>query len=109
MDKFPFLDGGLKPKPIDIDKINTESSSLLVHGMAMVKEDGRSYPYSALLDCSCDLTAIDWGYVKQHNLPIRKLEEPLMPYLADGRPALSGIITEYVELMICIRNHLESI
>jgi len=72
-------------------------------------QDQRSYSFVALIDSGCTITAIDRGFVKQHKIPTKLLDEPLQSYLGDGTAARMGLITEYVELQMRIGQHHEII
>jgi hypothetical protein len=83
--------------------------SLLVHGFATTEDDKRSYPFMALLDSGCTLSAIDKGYVQKHKLRTFKYDNPIRLFLSDGSEPKSGQITDFVEMQIQIGNHQEFI
>ena len=85
------------------------TASLLVYGTVVTPQDQRSYSFVALIDSGCTITAIDRGFVKQHKIPTKLLDEPLQSYLGDGTAARMGLITEYVELQMRIGQHHEII
>jgi hypothetical protein len=83
--------------------------SLLVHGFATTEDDKRSYPFTALLDSGCTLSAINKGYVQKHKLQTYKYDNPICLFLSDGLEPKSGQITDFVEMQIWIGNHQEFI
>ena len=91
------------------EPIRDNLASLLVHGFVTVKEDQRTYPFTALVDSGCTIAAIDRGYVKQHKIPVTPLKEPLISYLGDGSTPKSGLLTECINIQMRIGNHQESI
>ena len=93
----------------EIDNEKEGLASLLVHGIVKTVTDQRSYPFTALIDSGCTITAIDQGYVKKHNLPIGQLDEPLRAYLSDGTESKAGLITDYVDLQMVIGQHSEKV
>jgi Retroviral aspartyl protease len=83
--------------------------SLLVHSFATTEDDKRSYPFMALLDSKCTLSAIDKGYVQKHKLRTYKYDNPIRLFLSDGLEPKSGQITDFIEMQIRIGNHQEFI
>jgi hypothetical protein len=74
--------------------------SLLVHGFATTEDDKWSYPFTALLDSGCTLSAIDKGYVQKHKLRMFKYDNPIHSFLSNGSEPKSGQITNFVEIQI---------
>jgi Retroviral aspartyl protease len=91
------------------EKDDILAMSLLVHGFATTEDDKRTYPFTALLDSGCTLSAIDKGYVQKHKLRTFKYDNPIRSYLSDGSEPKSGQITDFVEMQIRIGNHQEFI
>jgi Reverse transcriptase (RNA-dependent DNA polymerase)/Retroviral aspartyl protease len=83
--------------------------SLLVHGLAVTLDDKRSYPFLALIDSGCTLSAIDKGFVEQHKLKTKPYKVPFCSFMSDGSEPKSGLVTDYVEIQIKIGTHQEVI
>jgi Retroviral aspartyl protease len=82
---------------------------LLVHSFATIEDDKQLYPFMALLDSGCTLSAIDKGCVQKHKLRTHKYDNPICSFLSDGLEPKSGQITDFVEMQIRIGNHQEFI
>ncbi|KAI0683449.1 hypothetical protein BC835DRAFT_1234168, partial [Cytidiella melzeri] len=63
----------------------------------------------ALLDSGCTGSCIDDNFVRENNLPTKKLVRPIPVYNADGTFNDSGPIREYVECRLTVRDHHERI
>ena len=88
---------------------DSQVASLLIHSIVTIPQDQQNYPFTALIDSGCTITTIDQGFVKQHNIPTKTLDEPLCSFLGDGSEPHAGLITKYVEIQMWIGQHSEII
>ena len=63
----------------------------------------------ALIDCGATDSFIDQGLVKEKQIPVKQLYKPIPVYQSDGEQTSAGEVTGYVEVMMRIREHKESI
>ncbi len=63
----------------------------------------------ALIDSGCTGSAINWAYVKKHNLDTRKALIPIPVYNTDRTRNQGGDITKFVKLSMTIGEHRERI
>ncbi len=64
---------------------------------------------TALVDSGCTSSAINWAFVKKHNIPTHATAAPIPVYNADGTRNQGRIITQYAEIRLVIGNHEERI
>ena len=69
----------------------------------------KSLDTSTLLNCGCTGSTIHTRFVKQHNLPTRKLPRPIPVYNADGTLNRNGVIRETTTLRMIVQDHVEEI
>jgi hypothetical protein len=87
------------------ERDNVLAMSLLVHSFATMEDDKQLYPFTALLDSRCTLSAIDKGCVQKHKLQTHKYNNPICSFLSNGLEPKLGQITDFVEMQIWISNH----
>jgi len=67
------------------------------------------YPADALVDSGCEGSCIDIKYIRERNIPTRRLPRPIPVFNADGQPNQDGPIEEMVSLTLTINDHTERI
>jgi len=72
-------------------------------------DNSQSLETTALLDSGCTGLTIHHRFVKEHNLPTRRLPRPIPVYNADGTLNANGAITEMCKLNMTIQDHVEEI
>jgi hypothetical protein len=72
-------------------------------------DTGKTRRVKALLDNGCTTTCIDWAYAKAENFELKELDQKIITRNADGSENTGGRITHYVELIMGVRMHRESI
>ena len=72
----------------------------------IVTLDSRSeHKARALLDSGCKGSCIDVKYIREHNLPTKKLARPIPMLNTDGQPNSKGRISESISLELRIGPH----
>ena len=69
----------------------------------------KSFYKKALIDSGCLSSYISKRFVQENQINTHKLPFPITCYNADGSTNQSGSITEYVEMIMLIRDHIEQI
>ena len=87
----------------------TGGNKLTMRIILSTLDNSKSLDTSALLDCGCTGSTIHTHFVKQHNLPTRKLPRPIPVYNADGTLNRNGVIKETTTLQMIIQDHVEEI
>jgi len=64
---------------------------------------------TALLDSGCTGSTIHTRFVKNNNLPTKRLPRPIPVYNADGTLNANGAITETCKLRMTVQDHVEEI
>ncbi len=64
---------------------------------------------TALVDSGCTSSAINWAFVKKHNIPTHATAVPIPVYNADRTRNQGGSITQYAEIRLIVRDHTEQI
>ncbi len=64
---------------------------------------------TALVDSGCTSSAINWAFVKKHNIPTHTTAAPIPVYNADGTRNQGGSITRYAKIRLTVRDHTERI
>ena len=74
---------------------------------ATTLDTGRTYGVKALLDSGSTGSCIDQKFVKENRINTNKYPTPIPVYNADGTRNQAGPITEYVDMRIQIKDHIE--
>jgi len=69
----------------------------------------KSFYKKALIDSGCLSSCISKRFVQENQINTHKLPFSITCYNADGSTNQSGSITEYVEMIISIGDHIEQI
>ncbi len=62
---------------------------------------------TVLVDSGCTSSAINWAFVKKHNIPTHATAAPIPVYNADGTRNQGGSITCYAEIRLTVGDHTE--
>ena len=60
-----------------------------------------------LVDCGADGLFIDPDYVRDNQIPTKKLSVPIPVYNVDGSPNLAGMVKEVADLVVRYKDHSE--
>ena len=88
---------GTKGNQLDLDLVIT------------TLDTNKSYSVKALLDTGCTGSAIDAEFVREKGIPTQLLHTPIPVYNADGSHNSGGPISEYVELRVRVKDHVEKL
>ena len=77
-----------------------EISNKTMHLPIQISRDGKIVETKALIDSGAGGTFMDQNFARKHQLPLEKLEEPLVVFNMDGTQNKRGTITHYMELNI---------
>jgi hypothetical protein len=85
----------------------TNGNQLNVDLTVTTLDTSTCHSVKALLDTGCTGSAVDKVFVEKHGLSTKQMPVPIPVYNADGSHNAGGPITEYVELLVKIKDHQE--
>ena len=88
---------------------NDQRSNLIILPVTL-EIDGKTLPTCAMTDTGAEGKGfIDRSWAKSHELPLKKLKNPIRLEVFDGREAESGLLTHYVTVCMRVEDHCENI